>query len=50
MVVQVISLGGALTSITVPDRDGKMADILLGFDDVQGQLHCSAIYAVNLTR
>ncbi len=30
-----ITYGGALHSLTVPDRDGKPADVLLGFDDLE---------------
>ena len=32
--IKVIDLGAILTSIIVPDRDGKMADVALGFDTV----------------
>lgn len=31
----VITYGGALQSLTVPDRDGRPADILLGFDALE---------------
>ncbi|MBM80767.1 MAG: galactose-1-epimerase [Planctomycetaceae bacterium] len=31
-----ISLGATLQSLMVPDKDGKMADIVLGWDDVAG--------------
>jgi len=36
--VQVINFGGIITSIRVPDRSGKMADIALGFDTLDGYL------------
>lgn len=36
--VQVINFGGIITSIRVPDRDGKVADIALGFDNLEGYL------------
>lgn len=36
--VQVINFGGIITSIHVPDRNGKMADIALGFDNLDGYL------------
>ena len=32
--VSVIDFGGIVTSIVVPDRDGKLADVNLGFDNV----------------
>jgi aldose 1-epimerase len=32
----VSNYGGTLTSLLVPDKDGKMGDVILGFDDVSG--------------
>src|SRR4249919_3201965 len=32
MEVQAISYGGIITSLKVPDRAGKLADVVLGFD------------------
>jgi aldose 1-epimerase len=34
MEVCFISLGGIITSIKVPDRDGKLADVTLGYDEL----------------
>lgn len=31
---RIINLGGALVSLSVPGRDGKMADVVLGFDSL----------------
>lgn len=36
--VSVIDYGGIVTSICVPDRDGVMADVALGFDTIDGYL------------
>jgi len=36
--VQAITYGGIITSITVPDRNGTLADIVLGFDSIEGYL------------
>lgn len=36
MSVQVISYGAIITSIKVPDRDGNVEDVVLGFDNIQG--------------
>ena len=36
MEVGVMARGATLTKIIVPDRDGKKADVILGFDDVSG--------------
>lgn len=38
VVVKVITLGGIVTEIHTPDRDGKLADIALGFDSLKGYL------------
>ena len=32
----IISYGGILTHLMVPDKDGKMGDVVLGFDDLAG--------------
>ncbi|XP_030747794.1 aldose 1-epimerase-like [Sitophilus oryzae] len=34
--VQLITYGGTITSIKVPDRNGKVADIITGYDCVEG--------------
>ena len=36
MEVRLISYGAAIRGIKVPDRDGKMADVALGFDTIDG--------------
>ena len=36
--MRVISSGGIVTSLCVPDRTGAMADIVLGYDDLAGYL------------
>ena len=35
--LQLISYGAAVTSLWVPDRNGKLDDIVLGFDDIDGK-------------
>ena len=32
----ITNFGGTLTSLMVPDKDGKMGDVILGFDNVSG--------------
>ncbi|MDR2657579.1 MAG: galactose mutarotase, partial [Oscillospiraceae bacterium] len=32
--VSLVTLGGTITSINVPDRDGKLDDVVLGYDNV----------------
>jgi aldose 1-epimerase len=38
MTAKVMTYGAILTELDVPDRDGKMADVVLGFDDLKGYL------------
>lgn len=38
MVIQLTNYGGIVTSLDVPDRDGKPRDVVLGFDNLQGYL------------
>ncbi|HOX77475.1 MAG TPA: aldose epimerase family protein [Bacteroidales bacterium] len=36
MVVSITNFGGIVTSVKVPDRNGRMADVVLGFDNIDG--------------
>ena len=36
MVVRFIAYGGTIVSIEVPDRDGRAADVVLGYDSLEG--------------
>lgn len=38
LVAKIITYGAQLTELHVPDREGKMADIVLGFDTLDGYL------------
>jgi aldose 1-epimerase len=38
LTVKVITYGGIITEIHAPDRDGKLADVALGFDRLDGYL------------
>ena len=38
MKATVITLGASVQSVIVPDRDGKLADVALGYDTLQGYL------------
>ncbi|WP_407292511.1 aldose epimerase family protein [Stutzerimonas zhaodongensis] len=40
----VITYGGVLQSLLVPDKDGKLKDIVLGFDDVDGYIKNGNVY------
>src|ERR1043165_4236633 len=36
--VRVLDYGGTVVSIEVTDRDGRLGDVVLGFDDLEGYL------------
>jgi aldose 1-epimerase len=38
MIVKILNLGGIITEIHVPDRDGRLADVVCSFDDVASYL------------
>lgn len=38
MVVKIINYGATVTHIMTPDRNGKMGDVILGFDSLEGYL------------
>ena len=38
MGASITTYGGIVTSLTAPDRDGGFADVVLGFDDLEGYL------------
>ena len=38
LIVTLITYGGHITSVQTPDRDGKLANITLGFDDLAGYM------------
>jgi aldose 1-epimerase len=42
--VKILNLGGIVAEFKVPDKDGKMADIVLGYDTLDGYLKGSSYY------
>ena len=38
MTAKVMTYGAILTELHVPDRNGKLGDVVLGFDDLKGYL------------
>ncbi len=50
MQATVITYGGVLQSLLVPDKHGKLADVVLGFDDVQGYQGGSAFFGATIGR
>ncbi|MBN2095207.1 MAG: galactose mutarotase [Candidatus Aenigmarchaeota archaeon] len=39
MVAEVLTYGATIASLKVPDREGKLRDVVLGYDDLNGYLH-----------
>ena len=39
--VQLITYGAALTNLFVPDKNGQLQDVVLGFDDMDGKWKCN---------
>jgi aldose 1-epimerase len=48
--VQVINYGATITSLLVPDRNGKMADVVLGYDSVQGYMEGTSYFGAIVGR
>jgi aldose 1-epimerase len=48
--MKVINYGGIITSLTVPDRAGKMGDIVLGYDSLEGYLTSSPYFGALIGR
>jgi aldose 1-epimerase len=38
MIVQIMTYGGIITSLRVPDREGNLGDVVLGYDSLDGYL------------
>lgn len=39
--IELVSYGATLNKIVVPNRDGKLSDVLVGFDTIEGQELCT---------
>jgi len=48
--LKVITYGAIITELQVPDRAGKLADIVLGFDDLQGYVKGSPYFGATVGR
>jgi aldose 1-epimerase len=48
--VQIITLGGTITSIKVPDRAGTVGEVTLGFDSLEGYLKPHPFFGVLVGR
>ena len=50
LVLKITSYGATITELHVPDRDGKSADIVLGFDELDGYLERSPYFGATCGR
>ena len=50
MEVKIINYGGIIASIVVPDRDGKLADVVHGHDTLEGYLYRSRFFGALVGR
>lgn len=50
MEVRIINYGGIIASIKVPDRDGKVDDVVLGHDSLEGYLNRSRYFGALIGR
>ena len=48
--VRVLDYGCAIQSITLPDRDGKIVDVVLGYDDIRSYEEGSCFYGAVVGR
>ena len=49
-VVKVATYGATVTELHVPDRDGRVADVVLGFDSLDGYLKGTAFFGATVGR
>ncbi len=47
---RVVGYGGAIVSLRAPDREGRVADVVLGYDDVQGYVDGQAYFGALIGR
>ncbi len=50
MTVKLTNYGGIVTSLLVPDRNGKIADVVLGYDNLEGYLKDSPYFGAIVGR
>ena len=47
---RILAFGATLQSLIVPDRNGRPADVVLGFDDLDGYVHQTAHFGASVGR
>ncbi len=50
MSAQIITYGATLTSLRVPDRKGKIEDVVLGYDSLQGYIEGTSYFGATVGR
>ncbi len=50
LTAQVTDLGATLVSLWVPDREGKLSDVVLGFDDIHSYIRSTAFLGATVGR
>jgi aldose 1-epimerase len=50
LVAQIINYGATLVSLKVPDRNGKIADVVLGYDSLQGYVKGTSYFGATVGR
>lgn len=50
MEVCLTNFGGRIVSVMVPDRTGKMQDVVLGFDRIEDYIHCPSDFGAAIGR
>jgi len=50
MEVAITNYGGIVVQLRVPDRKGNMADVVLGYDDLEGYIHDKAYFGALIGR
>jgi aldose 1-epimerase len=50
LTAQVIDYGATITSLSAPDRNGKIADIVLGYDNLDGYINGTAYFGAIVGR
>ena len=47
---KLISFGAALVSLEIPDGKGRLADVVLGYDDLEGYINCRRYFGCTIGR
>ena len=48
--IEVLEFGAILVKLCVPDKDGKLTDVVLGYDDMRGYLSNGCFFGATIGR